>query len=108
MLVEVPEPVWNTSTGNWSSYRPRATSSAAVAMACATAGSRADRSALTRAAADLICARAWMIGKGIVSPEMGKFCTARAVWAPHRASAGTSTSPIESCSIRVGLLERLL
>ncbi len=29
MLDEVPEPVWNTSTGNWSSWRPRATSVAA-------------------------------------------------------------------------------
>ena len=32
---------------------------------------------------------------------MGKLSTARAVCAPHRASAGTSTSPIESCSVRV-------
>ena len=28
MLVEVPEPVWNTSTGNWSSHWPLATSTA--------------------------------------------------------------------------------
>ena len=28
MLVEVPEPVWNTSTGNWSSHWPVATSAA--------------------------------------------------------------------------------
>ena len=26
MFVEVPEPVWKTSIGNWSSCRPRATS----------------------------------------------------------------------------------
>ena len=30
-----------------------------------------------------------MIGNGMVSPEIGKFVTARAVWAPHRASDGT-------------------
>src|SRR5688500_7294823 len=34
---------------------------------------------------------------------MGKLSTARAVWAPHRASAGTSTSPMESCSVLVSL-----
>ncbi len=33
MLVEVPEPVWNTSMGNWASCLPPATSSAAATMA---------------------------------------------------------------------------
>ena len=108
MLVEVPEPVWKTSMGNWSSCFPRATSSAAVAMALAMAGSTTDSSALTQAAAALIRASAWMIGRGMVSPEMGKFSTARAVWAPHSASAGTSTSPIESCSVRPVLPESVM
>ena len=36
MLDEVPEPVWNTSIGNWSSYPPSATCAAAVAIALAT------------------------------------------------------------------------
>ena len=30
MFDEVPDPVWNTSTGNWSSWEPAATASAAV------------------------------------------------------------------------------
>ena len=33
-------------------------------------------------------------------PEIGKFSTARWVWAAHRALRGTRTSPIESCSTR--------
>ena len=35
MFDDVPEPVWKTSIGNWSSWRPSATSSAAAAMRCA-------------------------------------------------------------------------
>ena len=35
-----------------------------------------------------------------VSPETGKFSTARCVCAPQRAAAGTRTSPMVSCSIR--------
>jgi hypothetical protein len=35
------------------------------------------------------------------SPEIGKFSTARWVWAPYRALAGTLTSPKESFSIRI-------
>ena len=31
------------------------------------------------------------------SPDTGKFCTARLVWAPHSASAGTSRCPSQSC-----------
>src|ERR1035438_3977033 len=77
-------------------------------MAWATSGSRQDRSALTRAAAALIWARAWTIGNGMVSPDRGKFCTARAVCAPHSASAGTTTSPMESCSTRLGPLGSLM
>ena len=36
MFVEVPDPVWKTSTGNWSSHWPSATSTAASWMAMAT------------------------------------------------------------------------
>ena len=38
MLVEVPEPVWNTSIGNWSSNSPAATRSAAAAIRSASVG----------------------------------------------------------------------
>ena len=37
----------------------------------------------------------------VVSSVMGKFSTARRVWTPYRASAGTSRSPRRSCSVRV-------
>ncbi|KAG0753708.1 hypothetical protein G6F22_021339 [Rhizopus arrhizus] len=38
--------------------------------------------------------------RGMRWPETGKFCTARWVCAPQRASAGTCSSPMLSCSIR--------
>ncbi len=37
-------------------------------------------------------------------PEIGKFSTARWVWARHRASAGTRTSPMVSCSMRYSVM----
>ena len=37
-------------------------------------------------------------------PEIGKFSTARWVWARYRASAGTRTSPMVSRSIRKSLM----
>ncbi len=43
----------------------------------------------------------------IVSPEMGKFSTARWVWAAYLARRGTWTSPIESCSMRNGASDDL-
>ena len=39
--------------------------------------------------------------RGKRSPLTGKFATARAVEAPHNASAGTATSPSESRRVRV-------
>ncbi len=96
MFDDVPEPVWNTSIGNWSSYAPPATSSAAAAIAsCIGRSSR-----LTRAASALIIASACTSAGAIGRPEIGKFSIARWVCAPQRASAGTRTSPIESCSTR--------
>src|SRR5258708_29690922 len=62
--------------------------------------SRTPSSALTRAAAPLIDASAPIRSCGSRVPDIGKFTTARCVWAPHRASAGTRTSPTESCSVR--------
>ncbi len=38
MLDDVPDPVWNTSIGNWSSCSPAATWSAAAAIRSASAG----------------------------------------------------------------------
>lgn len=60
MFEEVPEPVWNTSIGKWSSNSPEITRSAAPMMAAATSSSSTPSSLLARAAAFLICARAAM------------------------------------------------
>jgi hypothetical protein len=59
-------------------------------------------SAFTFAAAPLMRASASMWARSMRCPEIGKFSTARWVWARHFASTGTRTSPIESCSIRNG------
>jgi hypothetical protein len=76
MFDDVPEPVWKTSIGNWSSWSPRATASAAPAIASASLGSSLPRSALARAAAPLIRPSQWMTDGGTVSPEIGKLSTA--------------------------------
>src|SRR5690625_167748 len=100
MFEEVPEPVWNTSIGKCSSCLPLITSSAACTMASAMSCSMTPSSALARAAARFTCAsaRIWPDSNGV--PLIGKFSTARWVWARYRADAGTRTSPIVSCSIR--------
>src|SRR6266704_1214344 len=104
MLVEVPEPVWKTSSGKCSKrppppVSPAATSSAASCIACAISASMTPSSALTAAAAALIRASAVITSRGMRSPDTAWAC-ARSVCAPHKASAGTRTSPIESCSVR--------
>ena len=50
MLLCVPDPVWNTTSGKWSSSSPRATSSAACTTARATSASSSPRSAFASAA----------------------------------------------------------
>ncbi len=82
MLVEVPEPVWKTSTTNSPSSRPSATSVAARPIASASSGGRSPRSAFTRAHAALMAPSARMKLRGKRRPEIGKFSTARAVCAP--------------------------
>src|SRR5215211_1107877 len=100
MFDDVPEPVPYTSTGKWSSQAPSATSTATSWTAWATSLGRIFRRAFSSAAAPLIMARALMSRRSMRSPEMGKFSTARCVWAAHRASTGTRTSPMVSCSTR--------
>ena len=100
MLDEVPEPVWNTSIGNSASQSPCATSSAASWIAVASAASIVPFAARAAAEAPLIQASAPMRSRSIARPEIGKFSTARWVWARHLASVGTRTSPIESFSMR--------
>ena len=100
MLLLVPEPVWKTSIGNASSCSPAATSRAAPSMAAAGSASRTPRAPLTFAAAAFTSPMAWISAGSIGVPLIGKFSTARWVCARHRASRGTWTSPIESCSVR--------
>ncbi len=100
MLLDVPDPVWNTSMGNSWSHWPAATSSAASLMAAATFLSTSLRRAFSSAAAPLIAASAEIKDRSTVVPEIGKFSTARCVCACHLAAFGTRTSPMESCSTR--------
>jgi hypothetical protein len=94
MFVEVPEPVWKTSIGNWSSYPPAAIASAPAAMRSATSESSLPSWALTRAAAPLIAASQRTTLTGTRSPETGKFSTALAVSAPHRLWSVTLISAV--------------
>ena len=103
ILLLVPEPVWNTSIGNWSSWSPRATASAATMIASARSPSISPRSRLTDATAALMRASASIWARSSRTPEIGKFSTARWVWARHFAEVGTCTSPIESRSTRDSL-----
>ena len=104
MLELVPEPVWKTSIGNasWCSPAIRASAPATIASACASVTTPSP--ALASAAARFTRASATMSAGGIVCPLIGKFSTARWVCARQRASRGTSTSPMESCSVRVSLM----
>ncbi len=100
MLDEVPEPVWKTSIGNSASCWPSAISLAAATMASACSAGRRPRSLLTMAQAAFSrpMARIWADSRP--RPEIGKFSTARWVWACHSAFTGTLTSPMVSCSMR--------
>ncbi len=77
MLELVPEPVWNTSRGNWSSWSPDMTTAAASLIAVAWSPEITPSSAFTAAAAALIAASAWMCRDSSLVPEIGKFSTAR-------------------------------
>ena len=90
MFDDVPEPVWKTSIGNWSSWRPCAISSAAAAIRCARSASSSPRSAFARAAAPLMRPSQRTTATGTRSPETGKFATALRVSPPH-SSCDVST-----------------
>jgi hypothetical protein len=94
----VPEPVWKTSIGNWSSSSPAATRSAAAAIRSALSASSSPSSAFTRAAAALIRPSQRATGAGIGSPETGKFSTALRVSPPQsspRVPVWAITSSLE-------------
>src|SRR5262249_47853527 len=89
MFDDVPDPVWKTSIGNWSSCSPAATASPPAAIRSASSGSSLPSSALTRAAAAFSRPSSRTTGTGTRSPETGKFSTAFVV------------SPPQSCSVKV-------
>ena len=108
MLVLVPEPVWKMSIGNCASYWPSATASAALRMAAAWFFLRCPSARFASAAAALIRPSARMNWRGRCNPEMGKLSIARCVCAPYKASAGTCSSPMLSCSMRNVLMRNIL
>ncbi len=87
MFELVPEPVWKTSIGNWSSCSPAAIASPAAAMRSAFSSSSSPSSAFTRAAAALRRPSQRATGAGIGSPDTGKFATALRV-SPPQSSLG--------------------
>ena len=104
MLLDVPEPVWKTSTGKAGSNSPAATRSAAARIALARALGMAPRFALASAQAALTRPSARRKARGMRQPETGKLSTARWVWMPQRASTGRASSPRLSFSMRVWLM----
>ena len=104
MFVDVPLPVWKTSTTNWSSCVPAATSSAARSTHAAMGSPSRPRSRFTAAAAALICPSAWITPEGICQPLTGKLSCARRVCAPYRAPSGTSIDPMLSRSVLIPAL----
>ena len=91
MFDEVPEPVWKTSIGNWSSCAPSAISSPAAAMRFARSASSRPRSALARAAAPLMRPSQRTTATGTRSPDTGKLSTALRV-SPPQSSFGVSST----------------
>ena len=90
MLDDVPEPVWKTSIGNWSSSSPPAIRSAAAAIRSAFSWSRSPSSAFARAAAALIRPSQRATCVGIGSPDTWKFSTAFFVSVPQSSSTSPS------------------
>ena len=86
MFEEVPEPVWKTSIGNWSSCSPSAMASPAAAIRSASSRSSSPSSALVRAAAALIRPSQRTTGTGTGSPDTGKLSTALLVSPPQSCS----------------------
>ena len=85
MFVDVPLPVWKTSTGKFfalSTAESQMTRSAASQMASHMSSPSAPCARLARAAATLMLASALTMRWGTTTPLMGKLDTARAVDAP--------------------------
>src|SRR6201999_523839 len=110
MFDEVPEPVWKTSIGNWSSCFPSATALPAAAMLVASSPSSLPRAALASAAADLIRPSQRTTGTGTRSPDTGKLSTALVVSPPQSCSpavVSASTLKVRPPSSLMGRLKRI-
>ena len=83
MLVCVPEPVCQTTSGKWSSSSPSITCCAASRIAPASSASSLPRSSFTVAEACFTMPKARMIGCGMRSPPILKFWSERCVWQPQ-------------------------
>ena len=100
----VPEPVCQTTRGKCAKSFPSMTSVAACSMAASFSSVifSGFSAWLALAAASFKTPKALVISRGMVSrpTPMGKFSWLRSVCAPQYLSAGTLTSPMESCSMR--------
>ena len=107
MLDCVPEPVCQTTRGKCSVSAPLATSAAALVTAASffSVIFSGLSSWLALAAAPLSIPKAFIISSGIVSSPtpIRKLLRLLSVCAPQYLSAGTLTSPIESCSVRYSI-----
>ena len=92
----VPEPVWNTTSGNSSSQRPSITSCAARTMSAALSGASSPSSTFARAAHCLTSPNARMTGRPQPkrATPIGKLSMERCVCAPHRRAARPGRRPV--------------
>src|SRR5467141_595538 len=112
MLNWVPLPVIHTCNGNMSWCFPDRSSSQVWTMSRYRSLSSRFPAWLALAAPFFSVAYAVIISRGIRSFPMLKCSSDRCVWAPHKRSAATLTSPSESVSMRnwrsLGLLVLVL
>jgi hypothetical protein len=90
MFELVPEPVWKTSIGNWSSSSPAAIRAAAAEIRSALSVSSKPRSAFAWAAAPLMRPSQRATDGGIGCPETRKFATAFVVSPPQSCCVESS------------------
>ena len=100
ILLCVPEPVCQTTNGNWSLCLPSRISSHTAPIRSRFSSVKTPASQFAYAAAFFKNAKPSMISRGIVpAGPILKLLRERSVCAPQYLSAGTFTSPMVSCSI---------
>ena len=100
MLLWVPDPVCHTTSGNWSSSLLSVISSHTIPIRSHFSADSTPRSRLVSAAAFFRMANALIISSGMCPSPIRKLSFERCVCAPQYLSAGTSTGPIVSFSMR--------